>query len=749
MNLSEATQQLQALIKSFPNPEQIPSSELRTTYQLFIDTLTDHNHLYYINAKPIISDAEYDELFAYLKAIEEYFPTIISSTSPTQGLVGQLSDGFKKAEHLVPLLSLENSYNAEDLRERAVRIAKIAEKTGKLTWMYHLEPKFDGLSVEFIYQEGHFIQAITRGDGKIGEDITTNVKMITDFPKKISSPGKLHFRGEILMPKSQFLKLNQAREKAEQSPFSNTRNAAAGSIKLLDSGEVAKRGLKIVIYEQLAGEIQDFEQLGLPVFNLPQKWRNSNDIEQIISWCQDFELKQYLDEQDLDFDGLVIKVSDDKEKQLSTGSFPENSVGDSLFTIQTPPDPSSLKNAKATQNIRSLLGSTEHHPRWAIAYKFPAQQIASQILSIDFQVGRTGIITPVANIEPVSLSGAMISRVSLHNFDFIQNKQIKSGDFVWVQRSGEVIPYIVAVIKERRTGREEPILPPLFCPACSSPICNVDIHYYCSNPKCPAQIREKIVHFASRDAMDISGIGEAIIETLVQQKMLTSVADLYQLTKIENQILMRKFPSFAEKKISELVLQLEASKKRPLWRVLNAIGFPNIGKKTAQDLANYLASKKVHSLNELLKAFADEEIKMLYGIGEKIVQGIQLFISSPETLKLLYDLEAAGVNFDATKTEKKESGFSKGIFSLTGTFPISRGELIAQMGKQGYQYEEQPNSSTQRMLIGEKAGAKAEKAKKLGIPCYEERKIIVQEFGLSTDLPTSSVQKQILQGGLF
>lgn len=749
MNLSETTQQLQTLIKSFPNPEQIPTSELKATYQLFIDTLTDHNHLYYIDAKPIISDAEYDELFNYLKAIEDYFPAMISSTSPTQSLVGQLSDGFKKANHLIPLLSLENSYNAEDLRERAVRVAKIAEKNGKQTWSYRLEPKFDGLSVEFIYQEGRFTQAITRGDGKIGEDITPNVKMITGFPKKISASWTLHFRGEILMPKSQLRKLNQTREKADQSPFSNTRNAAAGSIKLLDSGEVAKRGLKVVIYEQLAGEIQDFEQIGLPVFNLPQKWRTSNNIEQIIARCQDFQLKHYLDEQDLDFDGLVIKVYEEGKDQIFSSTFTENSAWDWLFTIKNQPDNLSVKSWKEAQDIRTLLWSTEHHPRWAIAYKFPAQQVASKILSVDFQVGRTGIITPVANIEPVSLSWAVISRVSLHNFDFIQNKQIRNWDFVWVQRSGEVIPYIVAVIKERRTGEEEPIIPPLFCPVCNSPIRNVDIHYYCSNPKCLAQIREKIVHFASRDAMDIGGIGESIIETLVQQKMLTSVADLYQLTKIENQVLMRKFPSFAEKKISELVLQLEASKERPLWRLLNAIWFPNVGKKTAQDLANYLASKKVRSLDELLKAFAEEEIKMLYGIGEKILQGIQLFITSPETLELLDALEKAGVNFDATKTEKKESWVQKGIFSLTGTFPISRGELVAQMKKQGYQYEEQPNSFTQRMLIWEKAWSKAEKAKKLGIPCYEGREIIVQKFWLSNDTPAQWNQKQILQGGLF
>lgn len=364
------------------------------------------------------------------------------------------------------------------------------------------------------------------------------------------------------MPKSQLSKLNQQREKLGQNLFSNTRNAAAGSIKLLDSKEVAKRGLKVIIYEQLVGESYDLEQLGLPVFNLPQKRRSSSDIEQVIVWCQDFQLKQYLDEQDLDFDGLVIKVCDLED------NIP---IPHSDFSLFEPAYSQSTPIA-----IREILGNTEHHPRRAIAYKFPAQQVVSQILSVDFQVGRTGIITPVANIEPVNLSGAMISRVSLHNFDFISNKQIKNRDFVRVQRSGEVIPYIVAAIKERRNGAEEPIIPPLFCPVCNSPIRNIDIHYYCSNPKCPAQIREKIVHFVSRDAMDIGGIGENIVEMLVQQKMLNSVADLYLLTSIENQVLLRKFPSFAEKKISELVHQLEQSKQQPLWRVLNALGIPNV-----------------------------------------------------------------------------------------------------------------------------------------------------------------------------
>lgn len=662
---------------------------------------------------------------------------MISNNSPTQGLVGQLADGFKKANHSTPLLSLENSYNAEDLRDRAIRIAKIAGKKGKLKREYHIEAKFDGLSVEFIYEKGEFSQAITRGDGKIGEDITANAKMITSLPKTISEQGKISVRGEIMMPKSQLLRLNEQREKAGLSPFSNTRNAAAWSIKLLDSWEVAKRGLIVVVYDQLWGKTIDLKANGFPLFELTKPFEKTWDIEQIIERCQDAKLKQFLDEQDFECDGLVIKISDEEqEKQLQKSDF-------SLFSQQ---------ESKETPqfSVRELLWTTEHHPRRAIAYKFPAQQVASQILSVDFQVGRSGIITPVANIAPVALSGATISRVSLHNFDFIASKQIKNGDFVRVQRSGEVIPYIIWTIKERRNGNEEPIVPPLFCPSCGNPITNIDIHYYCTNPACPAQIKEKIVHFVSRDAMDIAGIGEAMIEVLVQQKMLTSVADLYQLTKPENLFIIRRFPNFGEKKIAELTLQLESSKQQPLWRLLNALGIPNVWKKTAQDLADYLAEKKVHSLEEMIKTFTETALDDIYGIGEKIIQGIQFFVTHPETLELLNRLENYGLSFNTMKDEEKKANIKNGKnFSLTGSFPLSRLKLIEQIEAKGYHYEEHPSSSTQLMLIWEKPWSKAEKAKKLWIPILEGRETIKEKFEL-TEVPIDWKQKnQSFQSGLF
>lgn len=735
VTLATTTQQLQLLIEQNPNPQDLPLEQLPHHYQQFVDTLIDHNHLYYIDAKPIISDLEYDILFAYLKKIEEYFPYLISSNSPTQALIGQLSEGFQKAEHRFPLLSLENSYNAEDIRDRDARCRKILDKQSKIDRNYRIEPKFDGLSVELIYQQGQLTQAITRGDGKVGEDITANIRTITSLPKHIAYVNTLRLRGEILLAKSKLLQLNQQREAQWQSSFANTRNAAAGSIKLLDPAEVAKRGLTCLVYDILEGDASlDLRELGFPTVELPAKSKMLSTIQEVIGVCLDPKIKQFLDEQDYDFDGLVIKLCDlEQKKQKSDQNW-------ALFdlTMQTWSD---------SVWVRDILGTTEHHPRRAIAYKFPAQQVTSQILSVDFQVGRTGIITPVANLEPVQLSGAKIARVSLHNFDFIQTKQIKKGDFVRIQRSGEVIPYIVSVIKERRDGSEDFITPPLLCPSCQSPVNNIDIHYYCTNPSCPAQIKEKIVHFVSRDAMDISGIGEAMIELLVEQKLLSSVADLYDLTELKNQVLLRKFPSFWEKKIAELVLQLERSKSQPLWRVLNALGIPNIGKKTAQDLAQYFAQKGVKNLNQMLEVLQDtQSLNALYGIGAKMVDSIQVFFNSVEILWVLRALEERGVGFLAAVAEDTQARIKS--FSLTGTFPLPRQQCILQLQQKGYRYDEHPLATTDYMLVWEKPGSKMQKAQKLWITIIQWRDQIQNFFWLQVLAPSREKPK-IQQGALF
>ena len=725
MTLSETTIELLDFIKQNPNPTLLDNDLLAHTYQNLIDTLIEHNHLYYIESSPIISDYEYDQLFSYLKNIEEIAPHLITSNSPTQSLIGQISEGFAKADHRTPLLSLENSYNAQDLTNRDTRIKKILEKSDQnCSFFYRLEPKFDGISCEIIYQNWLLTQAITRGDGKTWEDITINAKTIKSLPKKLTQPINIRLRGEIMMPKSKLSALNLSREALGLNTFANTRNAASWSIKLLDSAEVEKRNLICFIYDILESDTtQTIKEIWLPTFDLPEKFQHFDNIQSLIDACLNPELKSFLDEQDFDFDGLVIKITD-----------------------------KNLPDGKDQTSIRTLLGVTEHHPRRAIAYKFPAQQIAAKICSIDFQVGRTWILTPVANLEPVNLSGVTISRVSLHNFDFIKEKWILNWDFVRIQRSGEVIPYVLSAIPSRRNGTESEIFPPKLCPSCQTPIISQDIHYYCKNPDCPAQLKEKLLYFVSRDALDIAGFGDSIIQLLIEQNLLNSFADFYSLSKVENQILLRKLPSFWDKKISELISQIELSKTKPLRRLLNALGIPNIWKKTAQDLSTYLAQKKVTNLTSLINGLKNtEQLWAIYGIWDKVATDIAAFFSSPRTLDLLYKLENFWLNFSAVEdqtsnTEQNQNSLS---FSITGTFPLSRTEIANQLISQGYQFDENPIQTTSFMLIGEKAGSKAEKAQKYGIKTFNNREEIVKTFNIKLPEPQNKKTPTPIQWGLF
>jgi len=725
VTLSETTIELLDFIKQNPNPTLLDSDLLAHTYQNLIDTLIEHNHLYYIESSPIISDYEYDQLFSYLKNIEEIAPHLITSNSPTQSLIGQISEGFAKANHRTPLLSLENSYNAQDLTNRDTRIKKILEKSDQnCSFFYRLEPKFDGISCEIIYQNWLLTQAITRGDGKTWEDITINAKTIKSLPKKLTQPINIRLRGEIMMPKSKLSALNLSRETLGLNSFANTRNAASWSIKLLDPAEVEKRSLICFIYDILESDTnQTIKEIWLPTFDLPEKFQHFDNIQFLIDACLNPELKSFLDEQDFDFDGLVIKITD-----------------------------KNLPDWKDQTSIRRLLGATEHHPRRAIAYKFPAQQIAAKISSIDFQVGRTWILTPVANLEPVNLSGVTISRVSLHNFDFIKEKWILNWDFVRIQRSGEVIPYVLSAIPSRRNGTESEIFPPKLCPSCQTPIISQDIHYYCKNPDCPAQLKEKLLYFVSRDALDIAGFGDSIIQLLMEQNLLNSFADFYTLAKVENQVILRKLPSFWDKKISELISQIELSKTKPLRRLLNALGIPNIWKKTAQDLSTYLAQKKVTNLTSLISELKNtEQLWAIYGIWEKVATDISAFFSSPKILDLLYKLESFWLNFSAVEeqtsnTEQNQNSLS---FSITGTFPLSRTEIANQLIAQGYQFDENPIQTTSFMLIGEKAGSKADKALKYGIKIYDNWEEIMQTFNIKLPAPQNKKTQAPIQWGLF
>lgn len=750
MSLQKQTEKLQDFIKQNSELNLLSESDINVVYQDLIDCIVDHNHLYYIENKPIISDFEYDQFFSYLKKIEDNFPHFISSNSPTQWIVWQwiIQDWFEKAQHKVRLYSLENSYDSWDLKEFDDRVKKLLDKESIQNYTYTLEPKYDWIAVELIYENWNFKQAITRWDGQIWEDITENIKTIKSIPKKIKSDWLLSVRWEILMSKSQLEKLNKEREDNWQEVFANTRNACAGSVKLLDSKEVGKRWLDCFVYDLLYCSeelnfwshveiLEYFKDLWLPVFPWLKK---CNIIDEIVWYCDEKTKKEFLDK-DYDFDGLVVKLNELKYRQL--------------------------------------LWSTEHHPRRAIAYKFPAQQVATKILSVDWQVWRTWVLTPVANLEPVQLSWVTISRVSLHNYDFIKSKDIRPNDFVWVQRSGEVIPYVVSVIKERRTtdytdwnDYTDLVKAPDKCPVCNSEVVNFDIHYYCPNLSCPAQIKEKIIHFVSKDCMDIAWIGESIVELLVDQKIINNSADLYKLLDINTQFLVRAMPWFGDKKIAEIVNWLESSKKKPLRRLINALGIPQVGKKNAQILVEKLKGETanlsvtswhlslsgettVFKFEDLLKYLTDEEfLNTIYGFGEKTALGVNKFIlSNKELLKKLFEI---WLNFDVSKFDKTvldnvddKYWLVWEHFSITWTFPLTREKIVEEFEKLGAMFDDNPTKSTDFMLIGENSWSKKEKAEKNQIKIFEKRENIIKEFDFLKSIKPDQKQSNIKVASLF
>lgn len=703
MLLSQQTKTIQEFIKSHHDIGKLSEKEVSDFYIQLIDCLVDHNHLYYIENTSIISDKEYDELFDYLKKIEEHFPQIITSNSPTQSLIGQVNEWFSQAKHETKLLSLENTYNAKDLEERDERIHKILVKQNPDAKVsYRVEPKFDGLSVELIYKKWIFTQAITRGDGMVGDDVTENVRTIKNIPKKLKFPLDIHVRGEILMPKSVWKEINKEREEEWEMPFANTRNAAAGSIKLLDPKEVNKRGLVIYIYDIL-NDVELPKWIHLKdIFPVFPREKTGIHIGEIIDLCEDIKTKKFLEDQDIEFDGLVIKTESESQ--------------------------------------REIIWTTDHHPRRAVAYKFPAQLAATQILSVDFQVGRTWIITPVANFEPVQLSGATLKRVSLHNFDFIKEKDIHIHDWIWLQRSGEVIPYIVSVITDRRTGKETKIHPPKNCPSCHEPVTNIDIHYYCTNPHCPEKTKQQIQHFVSKNCMDIQGIGESIIDIMVENHIVKNIADIYTLTDQNIQITLRKFPWIGEKKVAEIVKGIEESKHKALWRLLNGLGIPHVGKKMAQDIALQIQNVEFRIQNEwaMINLLTDENfLRWIYWIGEKSVNTISTFFSNKKNLQLLEQLKAYGVNMNPNKyNDLIKASEAKGSFSITWSFNLPREKIAEYFQQNGYLFHESPTKTTDFMLIGDKAGSKKAKAQELWIKIYEWRDIIVKQFPFLKNIST-------------
>ncbi|SHK12870.1 DNA ligase (NAD+) [Anaerobranca californiensis DSM 14826] len=644
------------------------------------ELLQKYDYHYHVLDQPLVEDSTYDLLLKELKELEDKFPDLVTPDSPTQRVGGQVLQGFSTVIHKTPMLSLANAFNDGDLRDFANRIYKTLGEKVK----YVCELKIDGLAVSLIYQGGMLVQGATRGDGERGEDITQNIKAIKGIPLKLQRPVDLEVRGEVYMPKKSFELLNKEREEKGEPLFANPRNAAAGTLRQLDPKIVASRNLAAFFYGVVEStelgdshreNLQKVKELGLPTNPHVAVF---DEIEDVISYCQRWHEER--NTLPYEIDGIVIKVDSLKQQQR--------------------------------------LGFTAKSPRWAIAYKFPAQKAISVVKDIELTVGRTGAITPTAILEPVQIAGTTVSRASLHNSDYIAEKDIRIGDTVVVQKAGDIIPEIVEVLKEKRSGEEQPFIMPKRCPVCQNAAVRLEgeAAYRCINPKCPAQIKELIIHYASRGAMDIEGLGPSIVEQLYEKGLIKDVADLYYL-KVEDLVNLERF---AQKSAENLVTAIEKSKKQPLNRLLFGLGIRFVGQKAAKLLA-----KEFKELDLLIKADYDRLIG-IPEIGDKIANSIREYFSNSDALQLINRLKEVGVN---TKEEISpiplESVLAGKTVVLTGTLEhFSRKEAQEIIESLGGKVAGSVSKKTDLVICGENAGSKLEKAKELGIPVEKEQYLL-------------------------
>ncbi len=634
-----------------------------------------HNWLYHTQDAPEISDAQYDQLMRELLELEEQYPELITPDSPSQRVGGQILEGFTPVVHPAPMLSLDNAFSPEDLRAFSARLHRLLG----VRPAYVVELKIDGLAVALEYRDGVFVQGATRGDGSVGEDITANLRTIRTLPLRLTEPVSIRVRGEAFMPRPAFEALNKVREEQGQPLFANPRNAAAGSLRQLDPRIAASRQLDLFVYTleqaQAHGDshwqaMNWLEELGFKVN--PQR-RRFEDIEEVIEYVETWQVKRA--ELPYATDGMVIKVDD--------------------------------------LALQARAGSTAKSPRWAIAWKFPAEQGRSRILDITLNVGRTGAITPTAELEPVQLAGTTVSRASLHNEDYIRDKDIRIGDLVLVQKAGDIIPEIVASLKDKRDGSERIWQPPAQCPACGSDSVRVEGEAVrrCPNPSCPAQIRERVIHYASRGAMDIDGLGPAVVDALFRAGLIEDVADLYALKAEE----IAKLERMGEKSAANLVAAIEETKKRPLERLLFGLGIRFVGAKAAKLLAQHFGSI------EALQAASQEELMAVPEIGEKIAESVVRELADADMRNLIRRLQQAGVN--TTQPKRAGGGPLEGkTFVLTGTLDsLTREEAKALIEERGGKVAGSVSAKTDYVVAGEKAGSKLERARQLGIKILNEK----------------------------
>ncbi len=664
--------------------QQFPEEDAGSRIERLHSVIHYNDWKYYVQDNPVLADAEYDALFRQLKELEAAHPEWVTPDSPTQRIASGISEQFATVPHLVPMLSLENSYNAADLMEWDRRCREGA-RTEQIT--YTVEPKYDGAGISLIFDNDRLARGATRGDGIQGEDITPNIRQIKSIPLSAPLSGQkiqtIEIRGEVMIQKETFKKFNERRIAEGLPPLANPRNAASGSLRMLDTREVAKRGLTAVLYNVSYHTVQDeqpepavlqthyqtLEWLYSMGFNTPvHNMRLCQTIEEVIAYCIDFEQRR--DDLPFEVDGMVVKVNE--------------------------------------LDIQDRLGMTTHHPRWAIAYKFKARQATSKLLRVEFQVGRTGNITPVAKIEPVPIGGVVVGSVSLFNEDVIREKDLRIGDTVLVERAGDVIPYIVKPSPELRNGTEEAIIFPKSCPVCHEPLFKQEgeAAWRCTSVQCPAQVVERIIHFASKDAMDIRNMGDSIIRRFYDQGIVKDIAGIYKMDYGK----LHGLEKFGEKSVDNLRLSIEKSKNQPLNRLIFALGIRYVGETTAKTLAH-----AVTHLKELAQ-WTEEQLCTLEDIGPKVAGSVRQFFQNQENIHLVDELEALGLNMLGHTSAKNGDGSWEGkTFLFTGTLShFKRSEAEAIVESQGGKILTGVSSKLDFLIVGEDAGSKLEKAKKIG-----------------------------------
>jgi len=668
--------------------EKIPA-DIKKEIDKLVKNINEHNYRYHVLDAPVISDAEYDNLFRKLKELEEKYSYVLPD-SPTQRVGAPPLDKFNKVKHTEPMLSLDNAFSHDEMREFDERVKKELRKKGLNAGeeiVYTVEPKYDGLAMELTYRKGILERAATRGDGYEGEDVTRNIKTIKAIPLKIvgvDNPDEIDLRGEVYLDREEFEKLNREREKSEESLFANPRNAAAGSVRQLDSSITEKRKLHMACYGLGAVKGIDFTShadfvawLKKAHFPTPAVLDRVTGIEKVIDSIRKIEEKR--PSFPFETDGAVIKVND--------------------FSLQ------------------QELGYKTREPRWAIAYKFPAHQGTTVIEEIIASVGRTGAITPVAIMRPVRIGGVTVSRSTLHNWDEIERKDIRIGDTVVVERAGDVIPHVVTVIKEKRTGHEKQFPPPKQCPVCGSHVLREEdeVAFRCIGLNCSAQVLERIMHYASRGAMDIEGLGEKNVELLYNQGLIRHFLDLYKLSY--DQLL--HLPRFADKSARNLINAIEKSKQTTLSRFLFALGILHVGEYAAKQLARHF--EKIEDLYNIKPG----HIVKIKQMGEKLAESISGFFNEKENLDALKTLKKIGVkinNPDYEAGTRKERGPLDGLtIVVTGTLSRPRNEIEELIERLGGHAAGSVSKRTSYVLAGEEAGSKLDKAQALGVKVLNEK----------------------------